>query len=69
MLDEPDPRFDGLTPRDAARSPRHRPAVERWLRTVENTAARDSAAVGAAPDVAMLRGELGMPEETAVEAA
>jgi hypothetical protein len=25
MLDEPDPRFDGLTPREAARSPRHRP--------------------------------------------
>lgn len=69
MLDEPDPRFGGLTPRDAARSPRHRPAVERWLRMVENTAARTSAAVGAAPDVAMLRGELGMPEETAVEAA
>ena len=69
MLDEPDPRFDGLTPRKAARSPRHRPAVERWLRTLENTAARGGAAVEAAPDVAMLRGELRMPEETGAVAA
>jgi hypothetical protein len=69
MLDEPDPRFDGLTPREAARSQRHRPAVERWLRTLENTAARGGAAVEAAPDVAMLRGELGMPEETLSVAA
>ena len=39
MLDEPDARFDGLTPREAARTSRHRPRVERWLRTVENAAA------------------------------
>jgi SEC-C motif len=69
MLDEPDPRFDGLTPRRAARSPRHRPAVERWLRTLENTAARGNAAVEAAPDVAMLRGELRMPDYTSAVAA
>ena len=69
MLDEPDPRFDGLTPREAARSPRHRPAVERWLRTLENTAARGGAAVEAAPDVGMLREELSMPEETGAVAA
>ena len=69
MLDEPDPRFDGLTPREAARSPRHRPGVERWLRTLENTAARGGAAVEATPDVAMLREELRMPEETSAVAA
>jgi hypothetical protein len=69
MLDEPDQRFDGLTPRRAARSPRHRPAVERWLRTLENTAARGGAAVEAAPDVAVLRGELGMPDEARAVAA
>jgi hypothetical protein len=68
MLDEPDPRFDGLTPREAARSPRHRPGVERWLRTLENTTAR-GAPVEAAPDVAMLRRELGMPDETLAAAA
>jgi hypothetical protein len=69
MLDEPDPRFDGLTPREAARSPRHRPGVERWLRTLENTAAHGGAPVEAAPDVAMLRGELDMPDETLALAA
>jgi hypothetical protein len=69
MLDEPDPRFEGLTPREAAGSPRHRAAVERWLRTLENTAARGGAAVEAAPDVAMLREELRMPEESSVVAA
>ena len=69
MLDEPDPRFDGLTPRAAARSPRHRPAVERWLRMLENTAAHGGAAVEAAPDVAMLRDELRMPEEASAVAA
>jgi hypothetical protein len=63
MLDEPDPRFDGLTPRQAARSPRHRPGVERWLRTLENTAAHGGAPVEPGLDVAMLRGELGMPDE------
>lgn len=69
MLDEPDPRFDGLTPREAARSPRHRPGVERWLRTLENTAAHGGAPVEAGPDVAALRGELGMPDETLAAAA
>jgi hypothetical protein len=68
-LDEPDPRFDGLTPREAARSPRHRPAVERWLRTLENTAAHGGAAVEAAPDVAVLRGQLRVPDETLAVAA
>jgi hypothetical protein len=44
MLDEPDPRLDGLSPREAARSPQHRPAVQRWLRTLENTTAHGAAA-------------------------
>jgi hypothetical protein len=41
--DEPDSRFDRLTPREAARNARHRPNVERWLRTLENTVARPPA--------------------------
>jgi hypothetical protein len=69
LLDEPDPRFEGLTPREAARSPRHRPGVERWLRTLENTAAHGGAPVEPGPDVAMLRRELGMPDETVAVAA
>jgi hypothetical protein len=69
MLDEPDPRFDGLTPREAARSARHRPAVERWLRTLENTAAHGATAEGAAPDVPLLRAELGLPDENLADAA
>jgi hypothetical protein len=69
VIDEPDPRFDGLTPREAARSPRHRLGVERWLRTLENTAARGGAPVEPGPDVAMLRRELGMPDETLATAA
>ena len=51
ILDELDPRLEGLTPREAARSPRHRPAVERWLRTLENTAAHGAAAEGMAPEL------------------
>jgi hypothetical protein len=69
MLNEPDPRFDGLTPREAARSAPHRSRVERWLRTLENTVARGAAAEGAAPDVPLLRAELDMPDEDLSEAA
>lgn len=69
MLDEPDARFDGLTPREAARSSRHRPRVERWLRTVENAAAHGVTPGEASPDVAMLRNELGMPDATLTDAA
>jgi SEC-C motif len=60
MLDEPDPRFDGLTPREAARSAGQRPRLERWLRTLENAAAHGRAADGMAPDVAVIRRELSM---------
>jgi hypothetical protein len=69
ILDEPDPRFEGLTPREAARSARHRPDVERWLRTLENSAAHGGAAEGAAPDVPLLRRELGMPDQDLADAA
>jgi hypothetical protein len=69
MLDEPDPRFDGLTPREAARSARHGPDVERWLRTLENSAAHGAAAEGVAPDVPLLRAELNMPDEDLADAA
>jgi hypothetical protein len=69
MLDEPDPRFDGLTPREAARSAGQRSRLERWLRTLENTAAHGRAADGLAPDVAMIRTELAMPEDTLADAA
>jgi SEC-C motif-containing protein len=69
VLDEPDPRLDGLSPREAARSPRHRPAVERWLRTLENSAAHGHPADGTAPDVPMLRTELGMPDQALRDAA
>lgn len=69
MLDEPDARFDGLTPREAARTSRHRPRVERWLRTVENAAAHGVTPGEASPDVAMLRNELGMPDATLTDAA
>jgi hypothetical protein len=69
VLDEPDPRLDGLSPRQAARSPRHRAAVERWLRTLENTAAHGAAAEGTAPDVVMLRTELDMPDHGLAQAA
>lgn len=62
MLDEPHPRFDGLTPREAVRSARQRPQVERWLRTLENMAGRGRACDEAAPDVATLRSELGLPD-------
>ena len=69
ILDEPDARFSGLTPREAARSARHRPDVERWLRTLENTVAHGVAAGGAAPDVRLLRTELAMPDESLADAA
>jgi hypothetical protein len=69
MLDEPDARFDGLTPREAARSARHRPRVERWLRTLENAATHRATPGEAGPDVAMLRNELGMPDATLADAA
>lgn len=69
MLDEPDPRFDGLTPREAARSARQRSRLERWLRTLENSAARGRAADGFAPDVALIRKELAMPENALADAA
>lgn len=65
MLDEPDPRFGGMTPRQAAR----RAGVERWLRTLENAAARGRAHGTAAPDIAMLRAELGLAGLTAADAA
>jgi hypothetical protein len=68
-LDEPDSHFDGLTPREAARNARHRPNVERWLRTLENTVAHGRAAEGAAPDVPLLRAELDMPDENLADAA
>lgn len=64
MLDEPDPRFEGLTPREAVQSARQRPRVERWLRTLENMADRGRVRDEAAPDVAMLRAELGLPDHT-----
>jgi hypothetical protein len=67
--DEPDSRFDRLTPREAARNARHRPNVERWLRTLENTVAHGRAAEGAAPDVPLLRAELDMPDENLADAA
>jgi hypothetical protein len=69
MLDEPDARFDGLTPREAARSSRHRPRVERWLRALENAAAHGVTPGEASPDIAMLRDELGMPDATLADAA
>jgi hypothetical protein len=69
MLDEPDPRFDGLTPREAACSARQRSRLEHWLRTLENAAARGHAADGLAPDVAMIRRQLAMPEDTLADAA
>jgi hypothetical protein len=65
ILDEPDPRFAGLTPREAARSAGQRPRIEHWLRTLENSAARGRAAAGTAPDVAMIRAELAMPDAAA----
>jgi hypothetical protein len=69
MLDEPDARFDGLTPREAARSARHRPRVERWLQMLENAAAHGVTPREASPDVAMLRDELGLPDATLADAA
>ncbi len=69
ILDEPDPRFDGLTPREAARSAQQRPRVARWLRTLENSAAHARSPDGTAPDVEMIRAELAMPEEAIAEAA
>ncbi|HTE59304.1 MAG TPA: SEC-C domain-containing protein [Solirubrobacteraceae bacterium] len=69
MLDEPDPRFAGLTPREAARSAAQRPRLERWLRTLENSAARGAVAAGTAPDVAMIRRELAMPDDAVADAA
>jgi hypothetical protein len=69
MLDEPDARFDGLTPREAAGTPRHRPQLERWLRAIENAAAHGNTPTEATPDVAMLRHELGMPDATLADAA
>jgi SEC-C motif len=69
MLDEPDARFDGLTPREAARSARHRPRVERWLRTLENAAGHGVTTGEASPDVATLRDELGMPDVSLAHAA
>jgi hypothetical protein len=68
-LDEPDPRLSGLSPREAALSPRHREGVERWLRTLENSAAHGAAAERMAPDVDMLRTELGMPDQRLRDAA
>ena len=69
ILDEPEARYDGLTPREAARSATHRPRLERWLRTLENTAAHGGSADGMAPDVAAIRSELGMSEVTLADAA
>jgi hypothetical protein len=69
LLDEPDPRFAGLTPREAARSAEQRPRLERWLRTLENSASRGAARAGTAPDVAMIRRELAMPDEALADAA
>jgi len=62
MLDEPDPRFDGLTPREAAHSTSQRSRLERWLQTLENGAAHGRGADGMAPDVAMIRRELAIPD-------
>jgi hypothetical protein len=69
ILDEPDPRFDGLTPREAARSTGQRPRLERWLQTLENSAAHGRAADGMAPDVAMIRRELALPDDAVADAA
>lgn len=69
MLDEPDPRFGGLTPRVAARTAEHRQGVERWLRRLENSAAHSPATEGALPDVAILRRELALPDDSFASAA
>jgi hypothetical protein len=69
ILDEADPRFDGLTAREAARSPEHRPRVARWVRTLENSAAHAHSPDGTGPDVAMMRAELAMPDDMPARAA
>lgn len=63
MLDEQDPRFDGLAPREAARSAGQRSRLERWLRTLENTAVHGGARRRDDPE------ELAMPEDTLADAA
>jgi len=69
MLDEPDSRFDGLTPREAASCPQHRPRVARWLRTLENGAAHAPSPEGTAPDVAVIRAELALWDGVSGQAA
>jgi hypothetical protein len=69
MLDEPDHRFDGLTPREAARSTQQRPRVERWIRALENAAAHGRTPAEVAPDVAMIREQLAMPDDALATAA
>jgi SEC-C motif-containing protein len=62
---QPDPRFDGLTPREAARSSSHRSGLERWLQTLENSAAHGRADDTMTPDVATIRRELAMADDAA----
>lgn len=69
MLDEPDPRFGGLTPREAARTSEQRPHVARWLRTLENSAAHGCSPDGAGPDVVTMCAELAMPDEAVASGA
>jgi hypothetical protein len=69
MLDEAHAQFDGMTPREAAHSAQQLPRLQHWLRTLENSAARGNAPQGTAPDMAMIREELGMPDHAVADAA
>jgi hypothetical protein len=58
--DEPLPALDGLTPREAARTPKGRRQVADVLRTIENSQARERLESGSAYDVSWLWEELGL---------
>ncbi len=59
-IDEPLPALGGRSPRDAARAPERRAALEGLLRQVENLEDRRRMTGAAFCDVSWIRRELGM---------
>lgn len=62
MLDEPNPRLGGLTPRQAAGDPTQREELCALVRGIENRVERERRDGGPVPDVVWLRAELGLEE-------
>ncbi len=59
-LDDPQHELDGLSPRQAASRPEHRATLERLLRNVEHSSAREHHDGKPGPEVSWLRSELAL---------